>query len=82
MLLCSEIGGEGRNFQFCSHLLLFDLPVHPDALEQRIRHLDRVGQRGTIQVAVPYVEGTPSQALFEWHKLTGVFEHPFPAVTR
>lgn len=79
VLLCSEIGGEGRNFQFCSHLLLFDLPVHPDALEQRIGRLDRIGQRGTIQVAVPYVEGTPSQALFEWHKLTGVFEHPLPS---
>ncbi|MFN8612631.1 MAG: RNA polymerase-associated protein RapA [Vulcanimicrobiota bacterium] len=79
VLLCSEIGGEGRNFQFCSHLLLFDLPVHPDALEQRIGRLDRIGQKGTIQVAVPYVENTPSQALFEWHRLTGVFERPLPS---
>ncbi len=79
VLLCSEIGGEGRNFQFCSHLLLFDLPVHPDALEQRIGRLDRIGQKGTIQVAVPYVENTPGQALFEWHRLTGVFERPLPS---
>lgn len=79
VLLCSEIGGEGRNFQFCSQLVLFDLPVHPDSLEQRIGRLDRIGQKGTIKVAVPYVEGTPSQALFEWHKLTGVFERPLPS---
>lgn len=79
VLLCSEIGGEGRNFQFCSHLLLFDLPVHPDALEQRIGRLDRIGQLNTIQVAVPYVEGTPSQVLYEWHKLLGVFDHPLPS---
>lgn len=79
ILLCSEIGGEGRNFQFCSHLLLFDLPLHPDALEQRIGRLDRIGQTQTIEVAVPYIEGTPGQALFEWHRQLGVFEHPLPS---
>jgi len=79
VLLCSEIGGEGRNFQFCHHLVLFDLPVHPDSLEQRIGRLDRIGQTSTIQVAVPYVEGTPSQVLFAWHRLLGIFERPLPS---
>lgn len=79
VLLCSEIGGEGRNFQFCHHLLLFDLPLHPDALEQRIGRLDRIGQTQTIEVAVPYIEDTPSEVLFHWHQLLGVFEAPLPS---
>ena len=44
ILLCSEIGSEGRNFQFASDLILFDLPANPDVLEQRIGRLDRIGQ--------------------------------------
>ncbi|MCO6763725.1 hypothetical protein KQH43_32020, partial [Streptomyces sp. EL5] len=55
VLICSEIGSEGRNFQFAHHLVLFDLPAHPDLLEQRIGRLDRIGQRHTIQLHVPYL---------------------------
>lgn len=76
VLISSEIGGEGRNFQFCHHLIMMDLPVHPDALEQRIGRLDRIGQRETIQVHVPVIEHTPAQALFEWHRALRVFEGP------
>jgi ATP-dependent helicase HepA len=36
VMICSEIGSEGRNFQFSHHLVLFDLPLNPDLLEQRI----------------------------------------------
>lgn len=39
VLLCSEIGSEGRNFQFASNLVMFDLPFNPDLLEQRIGRL-------------------------------------------
>lgn len=53
-LVCSEIGSEGRNFQFARHLVLFDLPEDVDLLEQRIGRLDRIGQRGTIQIHVPF----------------------------
>ncbi|MFZ4703447.1 MAG: RNA polymerase-associated protein RapA, partial [Candidatus Methylumidiphilus sp.] len=35
VLVCSEIGSEGRNFQFAHHLILFDLPIYPDQLDQR-----------------------------------------------
>ncbi|HEY9855366.1 MAG TPA: RNA polymerase-associated protein RapA, partial [Stenomitos sp.] len=76
VLLSSEIGGEGRNFQFCHHLILFDLPLHPDALEQRIGRLDRIGQTGTIHVHVAVVEHTPEEALFHWHRSLRVFESP------
>ena len=44
ILICSEIGSEGRNFQFAHHLVLFDLPLNPELLEQRIGRLDRIGQ--------------------------------------
>ncbi|ETR72781.1 MAG: hypothetical protein OMM_07328 [Candidatus Magnetoglobus multicellularis str. Araruama] len=45
ILLCSEMGSEGRNFQFVHNLILFDLPHSPELLEQRIGRLDRIGQK-------------------------------------
>lgn len=75
LLICSEIGSEGRNFQFSHHLVLFDLPFNPDLLEQRIGRLDRIGQRETIQIHVPYFERSPSEVLFHWyHRGINAFE--------
>src|SRR5690606_20215075 len=67
VLICSEIGSEGRNFQFAHHLVLFDLPAHPDLLEQRIGRLDRIGQAHVIQLHVPYLETSPQERLFQWY---------------
>ncbi|MBK5930183.1 RNA polymerase-associated protein RapA [Halochromatium salexigens] len=67
ILLCSEIGSEGRNFQFAHHLVLFDLPADPELLEQRIGRLDRIGQTETIRIHVPYRAGTPDELLFRWY---------------
>ncbi|BCK23580.1 RNA polymerase-associated protein RapA [Vibrio cholerae] len=53
VLICSEIGSEGRNFQFANQLVMFDLPFNPDLLEQRIGRLDRIGQKRDIDVYVP-----------------------------
>ena len=53
ILVCSEIGSEGRNFQFCNNLILFDLPLDPDVIEQRIGRLDRIGQTNVINIHVP-----------------------------
>ncbi len=69
ILLCSEIGSEGRNFQFAHHLVLFDLPLDPELLEQRIGRLDRIGQRSEIQVHVPFVTGSSQEVLARWHGL-------------
>ena len=66
-LICSEIGSEGRNFQFAQHLVLFDLPDNPDLLEQRIGRLDRIGQTQDIQVHVPYLVGSKQHGLFIWY---------------
>ena len=67
ILLCSEIGSEGRNFQFASDLVLFDLPANPDVLEQRIGRLDRIGQQNRIQIHVPYLSGTAQERMFRWY---------------
>lgn len=76
VLICSEIGSEGRNFQFTHHLVLFDLPLNPDLLEQRIGRLDRIGQKETIKIHVPYLEGTPQALLYQWyHEGLNAFEH-------
>lgn len=75
VLLCSEIGSEGRNFQFAHHLVLFDLPVHPELLEQRIGRLDRIGQSEDIQIHVPYLKGSPQEVLVRWfHEGLNAFE--------
>ncbi len=67
VLVCSEIGGEGRNFQVAHHLLLLDLPAHPDRLEQRIGRLDRIGQTKVVQVHVPIPAGDIAiSARFAW----------------
>ncbi|MEA2119532.1 RNA polymerase-associated protein RapA [Halovibrio sp. HP20-50] len=67
VLVCSEIGSEGRNFQFCRHLVMFDMPQHPDQLEQRIGRLDRIGQRNAIELHIPTFEGSPGQRLLRWY---------------
>lgn len=67
VLICSEIGSEGRNFQFAHHLVLFDLPLNPDLLEQRIGRLDRIGQREIIKIHTAFLEGTAQEVLFRWY---------------
>lgn len=67
ILLCSEIGSEGRNFQFAHHLVLFDLPLNPELLEQRIGRLDRIGQTETIKIHLPYLGKTWTELLMRWH---------------
>lgn len=67
ILICSEIGSEGRNFQFAHHLVLFDLPQNPELLEQRIGRLDRIGQTSTIHIHVPYLKASPQEVLARWY---------------
>jgi ATP-dependent helicase HepA len=82
LLICSEIGSEGRNFQFAQHLVLFDLPRDPEMLEQRIGRLDRIGQKGVIHIHVPFVEGTEGEVLARWyHDGLDAFEHSLQGAT-
>ena len=76
ILVSTECGGEGRNFEFCRRLVLFDLPWKPTVVEQRIGRLDRIGRR--IPVDVVYFRpargvGRDVVRLFE---ALGVFREP------
>ena len=68
LLICSEIGSEGRNFQFVHHLILFDLPDNPDLLQQRIGRLDRIGQKHVIQIHIPYLLNSAQHVLYRWYE--------------
>jgi ATP-dependent helicase HepA len=67
VLLCSEIGSEGRNFQFAHRLVLWDLPLDPDLLEQRIGRLDRIGQRHDIGIHILAVADSAQHVLARWY---------------
>lgn len=76
LMICSEIGSEGRNFQFAHHLVLFDLPLNPELMEQRMGRLDRIGQTEEIRVHVPYLKNSTSEILVNWYsKGLGLFEN-------
>ena len=52
VLLSSEVGCEGLDFQFCDCLINFDLPWNPTRLEQRKGRIQRIGQaRSQIWIA-------------------------------
>jgi len=50
VLISTEAGGEGRNFQFCHIVVNYDLPWNPMKLEQRIGRIDRIGQDHDVKV--------------------------------
>ena len=79
LLICSEIGSEGRNFQFCHHLILFDLPINPELIEQRIGRLDRIGQINDIRIHIPTIENSQRERLAKWqHYGLNAYEENIP----
>ena len=75
LMICSEIGSEGRNFQFCHHLVLLDLPRNPELLEQRIGRLDRIGQTRDIDIHIPFLRDSSQEILARWYgEGTGIFK--------
>jgi ATP-dependent helicase HepA len=80
ILVSTECGGEGRNFEFCRRLVLFDLPWTPSVVEQRIGRLDRIGRR--IPVEIVYFRpdsgvGRDAVTLFE---ALGLFREPLAGI--
>ena len=76
LLVSTESGGEGRNFEFCRRLVLFDLPWKPSIVEQRIGRLDRIGRRIPVDVVYfrpPAGIGADVVRLFE---TLGLFSEP------
>jgi len=79
LLICSEIGSEGRNFQFAHNMVMFDLPLNPDLLEQRIGRLDRIGQLMDVNIHVPYFADSAQEVLLRWFaEGLGAFEQVCP----
>lgn len=80
VLICSEIGSEGRNFQFSCHLVCLDLPEHPDLLEQRIGRLDRIGQTRDVNIHIPFAEHSRTALQYQWyHQVLNCIEQQNPA---
>lgn len=50
IMISTETGSEGLNFQFCHNLINYDLPWNPMSVEQRIGRLDRIGQKNDIRI--------------------------------
>ncbi len=65
VMLCSEIGGEGRNLQFCSTMVNFDLPWNPMKIEQRIGRIHRIGQTRPVHVYNLCAQDTAEQHILE-----------------
>lgn len=77
VLVCSEIGSEGRNFQFAQDLVLFDLPSAPEVLEQRIGRIDRIGQGASVRIHYACETLTAEHRLFRWYsEALDAFETP------
>jgi SNF2 family DNA or RNA helicase len=50
ILITTEIGGEGRNLQFCHQMINYDLPWNPMKIEQRIGRIHRIGQENEVRI--------------------------------
>ena len=80
LMICSEIGSEGRNFQAARHLVLFDLPLNPDLLEQRIGRIDRIGQGDLIELHLPLFDRGAQQWMWRWcDQALNILAAPSPA---
>jgi superfamily II DNA or RNA helicase len=77
VLLSSEVGCEGLDFQFCDFLVNYDLPWNPMRIEQRIGRIDRYGQPSETVAIINFVTpGTVDADIYErCLSRIGVFQH-------
>jgi len=65
VLLSSEVGCEGLDYEFCSRLVNYDIPWNPMRIEQRIGRIDRFGQKSEkIQIYNFITPGTIEERIF------------------
>ena len=66
ILLFSEVGCEGLDYQFCDCIVNYDLPWNPMRVEQRIGRIDRNGQRSeSIAIVNLITPGTVDADIYE-----------------
>ena len=76
LLVSTEAGGEGRNFEFCHRLVLYDLPWKPSTVEQRIGRLDRIGRRMPVQIVYFRPPSGTGAAVVRLFEALGMFREP------
>lgn len=65
VLLSSEVGCEGLDYEFCSRLINYDIPWNPMRIEQRIGRIDRFGQKSEkVQIYNFITPGTIEEKIF------------------
>lgn len=65
VLLCSEVGCEGLDYEFCSRMVNYDIPWNPMKIEQRIGRIDRFGQKSPkVQIYNFITDGTVEEKIF------------------
>jgi ATP-dependent helicase HepA len=81
-LISTEAGGEGRNFEFCRRLVLFDLPADPAAVEQRIGRLDRINRARPVEIAYFRPPAGFGAELVKLYEEIRIFEEPLGGLER
>ena len=76
ILVSTEAGGEGRNFEFCHRLVLYDLPWKPATVEQRIGRLDRIGRRMPVNIVYFRPRAGIGADVVRLYEAMGVFREP------
>jgi ATP-dependent helicase HepA len=76
LLVSTECGGEGRNFEFCRRLVLFDVPWKPSLVEQRIGRLDRIGRRIPVEIVYFRPPGGIGADVVRLFEALGIFREP------
>ncbi len=76
LMLFSEVGCEGLDYQFCDCIVNYDLPWNPMKIEQRIGRIDRRGQKSeSVAIINLITPGTVDADIYERCLLRiGVFE--------
>jgi len=66
ILLSSEVGGEGLDFQYCKAIINYDLPYNPMRIEQRIGRIDRFGQKAhKIIISNLFITNTVDEEIYD-----------------
>ena len=76
VLLTTEVGAEGLDFQFCDTMFNYDLPWNPMRVEQRIGRIDRYGQQSKrVRIFSFFLRGTIEERILgRLYDRIGIFE--------